>query len=1748
MKISILMSTFIILIHAFSWSQTIPLSSFPDVTVQHSQRSRFIDNEVESGYPVVFRELSGNIPHFAAEIPCNILIYTNCDSFHGWFFRDSFDSIKTILESAGNTVTVEDRRGIPDLSIILPGDYSQFWFIDGNNFGDTTLSMAERDSIIAFAERGGGLAVISDHEPGYTMDANFISNTWEVDFNGWYDHTRTGTVECNTGAILYDHPINYGFSSIVTTPSSSRIQYRGTSAGFRPVSRYEGDTLQAVLIEGSLRIFFDCTLIRFLNGYLDDCSNAGEFISNLACWLEPSGCGCTSPISIESVWFFEETDCNDSNLITICYELTGDTADIYLQMSDDAGATWSVPLSTLFGASGDLGFDVAPGEHCFQWVMNDDFPGHEGCDFRVGVSTEPISYEYYLPMVINYTSCASGTGSRLYLQATYDSTYFEIDFENDGTVDTAGFLPEAGTVSFSTPQIRPGTYIITDNPVQIWYSYYCSNHGIYEDGSLDYSIFPVSMCGSNYCIFPAHSTSILAIEDSTVVRVDSDYSGSVDLSFILNSGEDTTLSLLTSPAHIFTGGGEKIAVVNHFHSADYYSATAAYMLLPVERLGDHYYAPPVHPYSLDADSLNSRVEVIAVQAGTNLLINGTLYTPEAGELITVVTESEISVISDRPVAAAYISDVLATDPWGSHELRHYMYAFPLLPEGGSSTRTALPGIGSASTHGFPQRQYALASFSDYNLVEIDALGDGIVDTSFYLDAGEIALFREDEYPPLSSGFTRLKSEFPLQVSYSLRGWWSGVSERTFGRLIMSSGVAERVIAEGCLDSRPPVVDLICPDDILRGGDTVYFEWSAEDEFLSEYPYELTLNYCGFEDTISWLDNGFSWVVPNLYCEEAWFQVSARDLFCNWGYAICFFEIRPVSVIPTIDSVWFWEETECNDSNWVYICYLLSGDTADINIGISADSGESWRGPGEEWFVSLEDTVGDYGLGIPPGVHCFRWLLSDDLPGQEGYRWLVQGGLEAYLDTFEIIDSFSLGLRSSYGLGLGYGEDRFWIYDPTEGYVYVSECPVYSVCEAEDSFFIGTGYNCDIDYADGYIYFCTNRSATLADDSLKRMDVYTRYIELLYVFSGAQDIEGVALTGDQLFASQCGRSVSTLWRLYALDLTILPATEIDTFISEPFGDCNTLEGLAYANGYLWGSNNNGRIAQIDLRDSAIVGCYPVPNVGMGAEGLCWNGEYLWYQNNATRNIYQINLTDFTASSFTASEALDSRSPEVELVCADTLTALDTVTFSWDVDELFGIDSPGSLFIDYCGYSETYFPEENSIDWVVPELACDSVFLRVAIRDSFCNWGDGRCYFHIVMPGTLWCILPDTVAFPGDSLLVPVHYSINQSLYTEGFFCSIYYHPEVAEIGELVIAGTVMEEWESPLLTPIGAGEVELSGAGQFYPGTSLLCYLKIRVLDSAPPGSYSGLDYGDIELIDSGIPRAGRNGSIMALFRPLEWMVDLVFDGTEEALNTTLTMGVSHFGSDAYDRGLDILGLPLPEATRAWFMLDDPLNPHITQLFRDIRNLEPVPICWEIKTSKSSGQVGWNPALLPPGDFILNGFLDMRLNDHFTYLENEIISVCYDRPRPRFFELSLSEGWNMVSFPVLPVWGALPDRIPSMIGEAYWYDPELRAYRAVALPERGKGYWIFSNADTLIDMAGIPVNSYQLPVSVGWNMIGSLHEPIAFTEISFDPPASFIPPQYGFESGGYIVSTIIVPGKAYWVISSGNSLIRASLAE
>lgn len=130
--------------------------------------------------------------------------------------------------------------------------------------------------------------------------------------------------------------------------------------------------------------------------------------------------------------------------------------------------------------------------------------------------------------------------------------------------------------------------------------------------------------------------------------------------------------------------------------------------------------------------------------------------------------------------------------------------------------------------------------------------------------------------------------------------------------------------------------------------------------------------------------------------------------------------------------------------------------------------------------------------------------------------------------------------------------------------------------------------------------------------------------------------------------------------------------------------------------------------------------------------------------------------------------------------------------------------------------------------------------------------------------------------------------------------------------------------------------------------------------------------------------------------------------------------------------------------------------------------------------------------------------------------------------------SLSDGWNMISVPLIVSDGRREILYSTSTSNAFSYGPS--GYSAQDTLNNGIGYWLKFDSAQNINMTGEirPVDT--IAVGAGWNMIGSLSSSIPANTITEIPSGILQSAFYGY-NGSYAVADTLEPSKAYWVKSS-----------
>ncbi|MFA4936801.1 MAG: T9SS type A sorting domain-containing protein [Patescibacteria group bacterium] len=124
---------------------------------------------------------------------------------------------------------------------------------------------------------------------------------------------------------------------------------------------------------------------------------------------------------------------------------------------------------------------------------------------------------------------------------------------------------------------------------------------------------------------------------------------------------------------------------------------------------------------------------------------------------------------------------------------------------------------------------------------------------------------------------------------------------------------------------------------------------------------------------------------------------------------------------------------------------------------------------------------------------------------------------------------------------------------------------------------------------------------------------------------------------------------------------------------------------------------------------------------------------------------------------------------------------------------------------------------------------------------------------------------------------------------------------------------------------------------------------------------------------------------------------------------------------------------------------------------------------------------------------------------------------------------VKKGWNMISIARQADNMSLNSLFPTAISSAYAYNGN---YVDVDTLKCGIGYWLKFSEDQSVIINGEPVTNNTISVTEGWNMIGSLTEPIACADILVDP--GMITSQFFGYNGSYLPEDTLRPGNGYWI--------------
>jgi hypothetical protein len=163
--------------------------------------------------------------------------------------------------------------------------------------------------------------------------------------------------------------------------------------------------------------------------------------------------------------------------------------------------------------------------------------------------------------------------------------------------------------------------------------------------------------------------------------------------------------------------------------------------------------------------------------------------------------------------------------------------------------------------------------------------------------------------------------------------------------------------------------------------------------------------------------------------------------------------------------------------------------------------------------------------------------------------------------------------------------------------------------------------------------------------------------------------------------------------------------------------------------------------------------------------------------------------------------------------------------------------------------------------------------------------------------------------------------------------------------------------------------------------------------------------------------------------------------------------------------------------------------------------------------------------------IITGYLDYRSSDKTLAVGTHARGI-FTTQFEATSSIAVVGGWNVVSNPLNTDSDSVTVLFPSAISTAYRYDP-LSGYQAASEMSNGLGYWLKFAVPEYISISGASSDSINIAVLPGWNLIGSVSEPVSTGAVLQNPPNNVTSLYYGY-NGGYVQSDTIHPGKGYWV--------------
>jgi hypothetical protein len=128
------------------------------------------------------------------------------------------------------------------------------------------------------------------------------------------------------------------------------------------------------------------------------------------------------------------------------------------------------------------------------------------------------------------------------------------------------------------------------------------------------------------------------------------------------------------------------------------------------------------------------------------------------------------------------------------------------------------------------------------------------------------------------------------------------------------------------------------------------------------------------------------------------------------------------------------------------------------------------------------------------------------------------------------------------------------------------------------------------------------------------------------------------------------------------------------------------------------------------------------------------------------------------------------------------------------------------------------------------------------------------------------------------------------------------------------------------------------------------------------------------------------------------------------------------------------------------------------------------------------------------------------------------------------DVELNNGWNLVSVPVRVNDFRRSTLFPTSNSNTFAFQG---GYVKQDTLVRGIGYWLKFSAPQTVALGGIEKPGDTIGISPGWNLIGSISNPLSIHQITSQPPGIITSEFFGYD-GAYRAADSLMPGRGYWV--------------